>query len=339
LSEADQKLAGMSFDQLVEKVTRYARTWPDEYKKHFGVDCPLSFDFSRAFLDPPAEPRVDGGKSTIDAGPLVEYDVLVSLSSLPFPISYEVKVAVPEDELPPPSQDGASPPWPTRTIDRSSNGEPLKIIFPTSELGRYATRCDYGVPTIYLGRPDRSDEVRQSAQKEVNMLGPHVAKELNNSPTDSDVAGYFGPPDAVSASQEFEATIVHEFGHVLGLAHLHQSPLDRPRWRSIDQIRSIVAAEAGVEIDEDAVRSQVMLPFPSTQSIRGEVLYSDWAPLPRDENGDPQLLDAAMIHPLLQFMLVPAFDQPASPVPPIQRQLKPTPVDLKFLRGLYEPTS
>jgi hypothetical protein len=73
-------------------------------------------------------------------------------------------------------------------------GRPVEI--PQSELGNYARRVDRGVATMYVGQPqgllDRDRKVMDSG--------------------------------AYPASEAFQHFVVHEFGHALGLTHLHQSP-------------------------------------------------------------------------------------------------------------------
>jgi len=328
LSKDDEKAAKITFDEVVQKVIRYANTWPAEYEKLYGEPSPLKFEFSDKYFAPPVA-TANGGRSKVDSTSIVDYDVLVSVSPLPFPLSYEARRSVPAKTLPP---SGKPRPWPTTKIDKTPTGAPLMVHIPTSELGRFATRCDYGVPTVYVGRPKRVRQPGDATQKEAKKLGPRIEVAVSTLCTDKDLAEYFGPANGVSSSREFEATIVHEFGHVLGLPHLHQSPLDRPRWRSLDELRDIVAVAAHVDIDDDALRSQMTLPFPSTRSARGEVLYSDWGPVPRDANGDP-VFDSAMNHPLLQLMIQPAKDD--DPEPKIERPLAPTKLDLEFLNRMY----
>lgn len=73
---------------------------------------------------------------------------------------------------------------------------PAKYFLPGSELGRYAQRIDYGVPTTYLGKRQHFGD------------GDHAR---------ADDLAYFN-------SEEFVHWTIHEFGHVLGLTHEQQNP-------------------------------------------------------------------------------------------------------------------
>jgi hypothetical protein len=94
-----------------------------------------------------------------------DYDVLVSLDALPL---------------------GKRDP---RTLSRTQ-----RIVLPTSELGSFARRLDYGVPSMYVGP----------------FAG--VGGSLPEYYRTNSIARYY---------------VIHEFGHVLGLAHAHQSPVYR----------------------------------------------------------------------------------------------------------------
>jgi hypothetical protein len=97
------------------------------------------------------------------------YDVLVSLDDLPL----------------------------TRPEAKVEGVKPLRFFLPSSELGRYSQRIDYGNPTVYLGK-------RQYWS-------------LWQEPERTSSREYFDSP-------EFTHWVIHEFGHVLGLPHEHQNP-------------------------------------------------------------------------------------------------------------------
>jgi len=279
-----------------------------------------------AFLQetlPAPDPALAAGKSAAGKR-YVNYDVLVSLAPLPFRVSYMVKG--------PPNPNKPGELWSARTIDHTPDGKPLDIPLPTSQLGRFALRCDYGVPTVYLGRPNRT--ATPSAATLAAALGlTSPLDEFVPAQNDS-LADYFGTRKHPSKTGEFECTIVHEFGHVLGIPHLHQSPLARLRWRSVKEICKLIAAGTGVEVDEDFVRGQALLPLPSTRSAHGDVLFSDWSAPAVDRFGDALLLDSVMTHPLLQFMLEPPNDPVLAKQVPV-RITNPTSVDFDFLRSMY----
>jgi len=118
------------------------------------------------------------------------YDVLVSLSPLP---RFQPRMVL--------------------QIGGAEGAKPAKYFLPGSELGRYAQRVDYGVPTTYLGK----------------------RRYLRASLED-----YFG-------SQEFQHWTIHEFGHVLGLVHEQQNPNIFPRihLKPLDQVVAILRRSLG----------------------------------------------------------------------------------------------
>lgn len=294
----------MTFEQLHKKVCDYAGRW--------NVDkSPLELVFLDRTLPAP-DPELPAGQSAA-GGQHVDYDVLVSLAPLPFEGRYKIKA--------PPTKPGQL--WSEKLVEAGP------ISLPTSQLGRFALRCDYGVPTVYLGRPNRTAQPSASTLAADSGTDQLVVPAKNDS-----LADYFGPPDRPSGTLEFEAGIVHEFGHVLGIPHLHQSPLARVRWRSIEDIRDRIAAGTGVKVDDQFIRGQLLLPFPSTRSLHGDVLFSDWMPPPMDRYGDSEVGDAVMSHPLLRFLLLPAND-PAAAKKESTRMTVPTDMDFEFLRSMY----
>jgi hypothetical protein len=340
LPRADIEAAGQSFDELVRKVKVSASRWVDAYREAYrSSQPPLELVFLDERLPPPAG-REEAGKSAPQPK-AVEYDVLVSLASLPFHAPYTVKRATTavEKAAARPGADGKTrvPLWRSKAVTRANreSKDPLVVALPTAQLGRYALRCDYGVPTVYLGRPERTAVVTQEQRDGVGALADRAGELLP--PKDQKLVDYFGPSGKDSTSKEFEATVVHEFGHILGIPHLHQSPLTRLRWRSIEELRTLIALATGVDADESFIRGQLLLPFPSTQSSRGQVLFSDWTPVEVDRYGDPNLAESAMTHPLLPLMLVPAAA--SAPAVAIKRAVAPGAIDLEFLRGMYEAAS
>lgn len=278
-----------NFELIARKIAAYAKTWNDVAPK----EAPR-FDFFEVGgnLRVLPEPLGDGKTQASRSGPRggaepVAYDVLVSITPLPitYTVERKVKPAHPNEAI-------------FNTVAQSS-----RILLPTSQLGRFAQRVDYGTPTLYLGMPQRE-----------------------NFP---DEATYFSVHGS-SASKEFESTIVHEFGHALGLPHLHQSPLARPRWRSVGELETIVEKNVGVQVSEAFIRSQLLLPHPSTRTADGRVLFSDWSTPPLDADGDP-IIRSVMAHPLLGLLLAESAD----PEAPVIRLVEPQADDKAFLQRMY----
>jgi hypothetical protein len=149
---------------------------------------------------------------------------------------------------------------------------------------------------------------------------------------------YFGLGAPVSRTREFEGAVVHEFGHVLGIPHLHQSPLVHPKWNDVGALEAILEAGIGVSLDADFIQTQITLPLPGTAkgpragaTERSGAMFSDWPATPAvDSAGNP--IDSAMTHPFQGALLLP-------PRPPLlQRFLKPQPADLDFLKAMYSVT-
>ncbi len=165
---------------------------------------------------------------------LPDYDVLVSLAKLPLDqTGHELQA------------------------DGSSKALQQKYFLPGSQLGRYAQRIDYGVPTTYLGKRE------------------HLAASM---------ADYFSSP-------EFRHWVIHEFGHVLGLPHEQQNPNLKGRitLKPIERLVEILASSLGYpksapqditpeEVDEEIIRQWPTLdqvPFCDFRTYRQDDLTDD----------------------------------------------------------------
>ena len=100
---------------------------------------------------------------------------------------------------------------------------------------------DYGVPTLYLGWPKGIKDER--------------GKEITD--------GYFH-------SRLFAHITLHEFGHALGLPHLHQHPeLENP-FKSAPTVQAVLLEKMGIEMSEAEVIEELILRWP------GSTAYGDW---------------------------------------------------------------
>jgi hypothetical protein len=152
---AFQKIFGDSNDELLN---RYRQRFEAAVAPWRDPGAAIEFTFEKAALPAPVDAR--SARSALPQNHvLVSYDVLVSFAQM-------------SQRLPHTEQGVAG----------------LDVHTQSSELGSYARRVDYGVPTLFVG------------------------PALDRSP-----GQHFEDP-------WFTATACHEFGHVLGLAHTHQNP-------------------------------------------------------------------------------------------------------------------
>ncbi len=160
---------------------------------------------------------------------------------------------------------------------------------------------DSGVPTVYLGQPEYFSR--------------------NNPGKD-----YF-------ASEQFIHCIVHEFGHVLGLAHEHQNPrIKHIPWKDVQDIVRIFHEATGLTADPDFVESLITRPWPHT--TEGHVIkFSDW----RDNKFKDNNFDSIMTDPMCPCYLVGSncVDPKQALNELFQRQQAPTQSDLQFLKAMY----
>jgi hypothetical protein len=270
LSDSERALVDQAknqFGTLTRVVECLARRW-------LGDVGAAQLDFKFHHDDPLPPPPPNDSKSDLPAGHQVRtYDVLVSLAPLP------------QFRRPPPG-------WPDE--------RPIKLFLPGSELGRYAQRPDYGVPTTYLGK-----------REQLKMT----------------LSEYF-------VSAEFWNWCVHEFGHVLGLPHEHQNPKIHENvmaeLRTPGQILEVLQSALGNKQDITAseIAEEITTKWPVVSDEAGRVLYSDF----RDyQPGDP--LDdtsSIMFHIFWQRLR-----QGSTGKEPANFQERPTASDLAHLRAMY----
>jgi hypothetical protein len=195
---------------------------------------------------------------------------------------------------------------PVQRIDpfRGAGAESEEVIFPISELGSYARRSDYGAPTIFVGR-----------------FGTRLQ---------------LGFTDYFKADMS-EHVVVHEFGHVLGLPHLHQHPgllelEERPIfYKDSFDVMKLMQRDLGIDVTKAIVSGHLI------DAWRGSPKYSDWVELSdtvKRWHAADGTLDSVMTLPNYKCLLRSASLDVPVPAP----TTTPRALDKEAIRLMYDPT-
>jgi len=267
------------FDEARREVIRLARRWEDALSKELASNSAHGVTSGEFFrngirLAFPEDLIFDapGPYESIAAeehrSPFLRedarrrhYDVLVSLENLP--LNRRRPLVVPARG--------------ERPLRAESDLGVERVATPTSDLGCYARRRDFGVPTIFLGRfGKRGHEWR--------------------------LHDYFKCPIV-------QHVVVHEFGHVLGLAHEHQNPhFPRRVYREAAEIRKTFTGIFQVEeehVSDEDIREQL------TDGWPGAPEFSDWDDL-RGSKRTLYDVDSIMAYPFHHLFLRPELRPSAS---------------------------
>jgi len=184
------------------------------------------------------------------------------------------------------------------------------ITGQVSVLGSFARRINYGTPTTLVG-PNR--------------------KFI---PTGKRLYEYFKEPI-------FSEVVLHEFGHVLGIPHQHQSPLYRNRpdvnndteiTAALNSIRLKYWTQFAPEVEQEIRRLWPSLKPQGTKQGY-EVPFSDWLEFTQD---DSQRLEnvSVMAHPIWSDLTTLSSASLTALDPPHEM---PTPFDYQLLELMYPP--
>lgn len=174
---------------------------------------------------------------------------------------------------------------------------------PETQLGTYCQRVPLGTPTCKCGWVDG-------------------LKDENGDPY-PDEATYF-------QGLAFEQILLHEFGHILGLPHLHQHPRFKTRLKATltpDSVRNEIEKQVGFKPTADDVRKDVTEPWP------GDERFSDWLPIggKEDQPGFYAPGSIMMGHPLRGI-----FEGDPISTPTLKFMTQPGVIDIEWLEHMYK---
>jgi hypothetical protein len=240
--ESDREAFG-DITRLIEEV---ARRWTET-----GANIFLRFEHDD-LLPPPA--RRQPGEAVASQSRVIDtpyaYDVLVSLAPLPMTETF---------------------------IERLEVKRTVRIEAPVSQLGTYASRRPWGVPTLYLGAPTSFTSLTQYVE---------------------------------SDQARFTYVVLHEFGHALGLAHEHQNPRIATKipWKRSWEIKDILEPFLFTAPSLTFIKEEITSLWPGeivgdpvNAYDRGPVAFSDWVAPDKDpSDGD---FASVMAYPFLKYLV------------------------------------
>ena len=194
---------------------------------------------------------------------------------------------------------------------RDEQGVEVKV--PMAELGNFARRVDRGAASMFVGMPDGildEDGSKMAAEK-------------------------------YPTSKAFQHFVVHEFGHALGLLHLHQNadlnPAAMTKLRKElkaegdrdsvldDKIRALIKERLGIEVPENHVEDAIRGTWPGTRR------FSEWPPI----EGDATVTLNTYLKDSILVGLAAHKSGYMSEIAPNQYLTRPSPTDLAWLQSLY----
>jgi hypothetical protein len=199
-------------------------------------------------------------------------------------------------------------------------GRPVTI--PQAELGNYARRVDRGVATLFAGMPEGLLKSKGLLKSDDVVMAPEEYPE----------------------SRAFQHFVVHEFGHALGLLHLHQSPelnetalnqlhaelgLEQGDDRGLDrEVKQLMKERLGITVPDDYVEEAIRGRWP------GNAPYSEWPTY-----NEPTRADAvrAYLQDSIMIGLAAHAKGRMADIQPSEYLTKPSEGDLDWIELLYPP--
>ena len=149
----------------------------------------------------------------------------------------------------------------------SGDEENFVVSFPLSQLGNYAEREERAIPTMFLGLADGL-----KVPDDKGGTTPVLPKDY----FDSDV---------------FKHIVLHEFGHALGLPHLHQHPelKENPfQEKSDDEIANGIKTKLGIKVPQRYIRQDLKGRWPGLK-------YSQWPEVKANEKNYDGTIDQTVL--------------------------------------------
>jgi hypothetical protein len=190
------------------------------------------------------------------------------------------------------------------------------VLIPASELGSYARRVDRGAATFFAGLPKG---LKKDGQAE--ML-----------------------PSEYPRSKAFQQFVVHEFGHSLGLTHLHQHPrlakLAKEQLRSDleldsssdaeleEKVRTELKEELGLEVPENYFEEGIGGVWPGPEK------YSEWPAELKEGKNEARALKKFLNESIMIGLAGRAPDTMGK-ISARDCRTAPGAVDLAWLKSLY----
>jgi hypothetical protein len=185
------------------------------------------------------------------------------------------------------------------------------VDLPLADLGVYCQRRPLNEPTMFVGEP-----------KGLKFAAPQVHQ--------IDGAYY--------DSAAFDHIVLHEFGHLLGLPHLHQ----HPAWKGkifaggASGLIDTIKAQMGITVDESYVASHLQAPWPGQEQD-----FSEWPDVSETMSGETlnrEKLAAFFEHSVMMGLPISRLSSlDTRRDVGLSYKSEPGSKDIEWLKQLYQP--